>query len=62
MKGDRNMSKHGFDFVTDSNASRMPSDINVNVFESQIREARAALEFLRIHSNALEGTTETIDA
>ena len=56
------MSKRGFDFVTDSNVSRMPFDTHFKAFESRMREAGAAFESLRIRSNALERIRKTVDA
>jgi len=58
----RNMSKRGFDLVTDSNVSRMPFDIHFKPFELRMQKARAALESLRIRSNALERIRETLHA
>ena len=50
------MSKHGLDYLTDSNVSRTPFDIHFKAFESHMRNGAAALEFSRIRSNALERT------
>jgi hypothetical protein len=58
----RNMSKRGFDLVTDSNASRMVFDTHFKAFEWRMREAGAAFESLRIRSNALERIRETLHA
>jgi hypothetical protein len=50
----RNMSKHGLDCLTGSNASRTPFEIHFKAFESHQRNDAAALEFSRICSNAFE--------
>ena len=56
------MSKRGFDFVTDSNGSRMAFEIYFEAFESHPPKGEGAFESLRIRSNPLERTTGATNA
>jgi hypothetical protein len=58
----RNMSTGGFDFVTDSNVSRMAFDTHFKAFELPTLKAGEPFESLRIHSNAPERVGEALHA